>query len=439
MKPICFVVMPFGLKDVGTSLPGAPAQVDFNALWTKAICPAIEKLGYEPVRADQDSGSLIIHEMLERLFFADLVVADMSIPNGNVYYEVGIRHAAKPDKCVLIAAQWALPLFDTNQMRRVTYTLNSSVVSDEDAVSICEYLVNHIPKLREGQSPMHIALPGYPAPDPARATTMRAAITQHTTFLQRIEGLSELSKDDAKAAVEALAFMYPASAVMQASQAVPLALAIRDYSGWQAAITYIDALPGTIQELPLLKEQRALALSKSGDHQEAIIALNTLMQLNGRTSERLGLIGGRYKKLSQSNTNPRALERSIEHYEAGAELEVGDFYCISNLARLYRERGEDGDDEKAEFAQNLTVYMAEVAIKRGKANEWTRPTLLGAAFDAGNVAKATELVAQVKKEGVVAWKLQTTLNDLDKSAKQQINVNRATALTNLIAELKTLL
>jgi tetratricopeptide (TPR) repeat protein len=286
---------------------------------------------------------------------------------------------------------------------------------------------------------MQIALPGYPAPDPARATTMRYAITQHTTFLQRIQGLSELNMEEAKTAVEALTIMYPASAVKQASKAVPLALAIRDYAGWEAAIAYIDAMPPEIKDLPLLREQRALALSKSGDHQEAIIALNTLMQLNGRTSERLGLIGGRYKKLSQANTSPRALDRSIEHYEAGAELEVGSFYCISNLARLYRERGQGGDDDKAEFAQNLTVYMAEIAIKRGKANEWTRPTLLGAAFDAGNVAKASELVAQVKNEGVVAWKLQTTLDDLEKSVEQQKDANRAAALTNLIIDLKTLL
>jgi hypothetical protein len=32
--------------------------------------------------------------MLKRLYFADLVSADMTIPNGNVCYELGIRHAA---------------------------------------------------------------------------------------------------------------------------------------------------------------------------------------------------------------------------------------------------------------------------------------------------------------------------------------------------------
>ena len=46
-------------------------------------------------------------DMLERLTLADLVVADMTQSNGNVYYEVGIRHGAKEAGCVLISAEWS--------------------------------------------------------------------------------------------------------------------------------------------------------------------------------------------------------------------------------------------------------------------------------------------------------------------------------------------
>ena len=51
-------------------------------------------------------GTAIIGQMLGRLYFADLVLADMTIPNGNVYYEVGIRHAAQKTGCVLLSADW---------------------------------------------------------------------------------------------------------------------------------------------------------------------------------------------------------------------------------------------------------------------------------------------------------------------------------------------
>ncbi len=66
---------------------------------------------------------MIITQMIERLYFADLVLADMTIPNGNVYYEVGIRHAAKEIGCVLLAADWSKQLFDVAQMRTMRYPL----------------------------------------------------------------------------------------------------------------------------------------------------------------------------------------------------------------------------------------------------------------------------------------------------------------------------
>ena len=69
--------------------------------------------------------------MVERLAYADLVVADMSIPNGNVYYEVGIRHACRDRGCVIIAADWSSQLFDVDQMQpawRQTKALVASVL-----------------------------------------------------------------------------------------------------------------------------------------------------------------------------------------------------------------------------------------------------------------------------------------------------------------------
>ena len=105
------MVMPFGTKDTRAQ-PPAPAKINFNSLWEKALYPALYDLGYQPVRADQDLGALIIQEMLERLYFSDLVVADLTIPNGNVYYEIGIRHAARQRGCVLISADWSGALFD---------------------------------------------------------------------------------------------------------------------------------------------------------------------------------------------------------------------------------------------------------------------------------------------------------------------------------------
>jgi hypothetical protein len=102
--PVCFMIMPYGRKATQADHERGPAEIDFNALWDRGYVPTIKSLGYDPVRADQDTGGLIVSQMLERLYFADLVLADMTIANGNVYYEVGIRHAAQKTGCVLLAA-----------------------------------------------------------------------------------------------------------------------------------------------------------------------------------------------------------------------------------------------------------------------------------------------------------------------------------------------
>ena len=73
MRPICFMIMPYGTKDTQAPAGRGPARVDFDALWRLAFAPAIDTLGYEAIRADQDLGALIIQEMLERLALSDLV------------------------------------------------------------------------------------------------------------------------------------------------------------------------------------------------------------------------------------------------------------------------------------------------------------------------------------------------------------------------------
>src|SRR5215217_8610242 len=123
-EPIAFVVMPFDTKPTGRSEPGVPTEVDFDELWHRVYLPVLAEMGYEAVRADRDVGALIIAEMIQRLTLADLVVADITLPNANVYYEIGVRHAAKRDGCVLVGADWARPTFDVDQMRQLRFPLS---------------------------------------------------------------------------------------------------------------------------------------------------------------------------------------------------------------------------------------------------------------------------------------------------------------------------
>src|SRR5262249_1619939 len=173
-RPLCFMVMPYGIKATQSEDGKGPDKINCDILWEKALRPFIEEdLGYDAVRADQDLGALIIQEMIERLAIADLIIADITIPNGNVYYEIGVRHAAKEKGGVLIAADWSRPLFDINQMRRVTYPLPAEEMSDDTANAAREVLKKGVQPLMHGASPVWLALPGFPQIDLAKARTFQ--------------------------------------------------------------------------------------------------------------------------------------------------------------------------------------------------------------------------------------------------------------------------
>jgi tetratricopeptide (TPR) repeat protein len=445
-KPICFMVMPFGVKPVEPRVDGAPDKVDFDALWNKAYLPVITELGYETVRADQDTGAGIILEMLERLFFSDLVVADMTTPNGNVYYEIGIRHASRSTGCVLVSADWTRPLFDVNQMRRLTFPLPEGAITDDTAAKARDALRKGARALADGTSPMYQHIPGFPDPkkvDPNRAQSIRNQLDAIVAFQTRVRE-ARLVSDKAKKRALALALREENPPDKPISQAVALELVslLRDCVGWGETIAYIDALPQPIRDLDMVQEQRSLAQSKSGDHEVAIAALQELIERRGDSSERRGLIGGRYKKLAdaakaagQVTTARDHLDLAIEHYDHGMRLDLNDFYPSSNLPFLYRERGDEGDHERAAIA----AHVARLACERDARNEWSKPTLLTLAFFDQDVPRAKSYAKEVRRAGPQAWKLDTTINTLERSVSQTDDLAKKQALGAILADLKTLL
>jgi len=439
------MIMPYGIKDTGAKAGEGAARINFDVLWRKALEPLIrDDLGYDPIRADQDIGALIIQEMLERLYFADLVIADLSIPNGNVYYEVGIRHASQRQGCVLIAADWARPLFDAAQMRRVAYPLPEEEISDETAGKIRAVLRVPMGSLAAGDSPMVQALGGFPPNiDAGRATSLKSVLQEMASFQAQVAALRDVPQSERANRARELAARYPAGEMKLASAAVEVALALRDHAGWRDVVAYIDALPSNLRGLSALQEQRALACSQEGDHTQAIAALKSLVQLKGATPERCGLLGGRYKRLYQAaaTAGERApyLKQAIDWYEQGMMLDLNEYYCASNLPHLYRGRGKPGDVDRASNVQALVVLACERAKARNASDEWLRPTLLGVAFDLGNLEKARVLTDEVFEEGAERWKLVSTIGDLRVSVSQLQDPDKKPGFAQLLARLEALL
>ena len=440
---IAFMVMPFGLKATGVTEKDLPAEVNFDALWERVYQPVLEGLGYRAVRADRDVGALIISQMIQRLAIADLVVADITIPNANVYYEVGVRHAAKATGCVLVGADWGPTVFDLDQMRALKFPLPDGAVPDDAAEVAKAALRKDLGALAGGASPVFEAVPGFPTPQEDRVIAFADAVAELSEFEAEIRAARATPDDQRKERVQALLDEYGDRPAVRELVWIELLPLVRDTLGFRALLAYIARLPLNVAKQPLVLEQQALALGKTGDVPGAIGRLQQLIADYGETSERLGLLGGRYKELYKRAQEPKEkrkfLRKAIESYQRGMDIDLNDFYPASNLPRLYRDRDDAGDEQRAVEAEVATMLACRAAIEKGTTNEWVRPTLLGLAFDRGDVGEAVRLRPLIEDDGAETWKLDVMIGDLRTSTRNQTNPDTAASLQAVLDQLEELL
>jgi len=369
----------------------------------------------------------------------------MTIPNGNVYYEVGIRHAAQKMGCVLLAADWSKQSFDVVQMRTIRYPLAEGNITEATAAAFQTAIEDHIKSLCVGISPMHQSIPGYPSNvDPRKATTMREQMAEQAAFQTEVRAVRAApSKERMQRAHELIARKGNPPATYPVARA--LLMLLRDSAStaenWTAVLDFVRKLPPQFADEPEIQENRAFAAAQAGNDVQAIAELETLIDLIGPTPERLGLLGGRHKRLANAAAaseaeRRQALDKAIAYYEQGMELDLNAYYCSSNLPRLYRKRAKPGDDERAQTVLRLAIAACERARRMQVADEWVRPTLLGAAFDLGDPDKAEELADAVIAEGAPKWKVNSVLRDLEDSVVEVSDPAKRARLSAVIDRIK---
>jgi hypothetical protein len=98
-----------------------------DRLLQRLICPTLAAHGYNAQRADQFTTTHgdINDEIFRRLIDDELVIADLSEHNPNVYYELAIRHAVRKPFIHIIQANDKLP-FDIQNMRTIQVDAGST-------------------------------------------------------------------------------------------------------------------------------------------------------------------------------------------------------------------------------------------------------------------------------------------------------------------------
>jgi hypothetical protein len=169
-----FIVRPFGVKKVlKENKDAAPSavEIDFEKIQRELIDPALQLLKLDGGTTGKifEAGD-IREDMFSLLLQADLVIADITIHNANAFYELGVRHALRDRKTVLIKSPGLSETpFDILGYRYLPYDrdapgkalpeLVQMITETRNAARVDSPVFNVLPKLKAQDYEKFIAVP----------------------------------------------------------------------------------------------------------------------------------------------------------------------------------------------------------------------------------------------------------------------------------------
>jgi hypothetical protein len=428
-KKLVFVAMPFGKKRD----PQMTYEIDFDAIYQDGIRPAVDPERFEVVRADEERGGDIIHKlMFERLLLAEIAIVDVTLENANVFYELGVRHAALPRSTIILRAKGTRMPFDINMLRAVTYELTDGVLSEKAAGLLHERLRGRLDDAfrattdaADRDSPLFTLIekfPGIALPQSRETESFRDRARRVDERRERL-ARARLMKGEATAAIRAIEEELGGIDAFNVESAVDVMLSYRDVQAWPEMIALIERFPVEVRdENTTIREQYGLALNRRAgpnDKEHALAILEAVVAERGDNPETCGIIGRVYKdyytaaKDAGSGLQARtALRKAIEWYRRGFIADPRDSYPGINLATLLLLEGSDAalhELPKVAGAVSFALVRQQALNSR---DYWTLATVLEAAvlgndWDTAETALGNLLLLEKKP-----MQLTTTRNNL---------------------------
>jgi tetratricopeptide (TPR) repeat protein len=447
-KALCFVDMPFGQKpDLKSGV-----VVDFDQIYNEAIKPAIEQCGLEALRGDEERTGGIIHgAMFARLLLAEFVVADLTLANANVFYELGIRHAAKPFTTVPIFANVSALPFDVALVRAVGYQLKKGKLTKAAAQKLKSQLAKRLCDAMSGapthDSPLFQLIPKFPGIDlPDEVTeTFKDRIRQAEEFREILSAARAQPLRERREALLKIRRDLGDLKAVQRSVLVELMSSFRDAEAFEELVELYNSFPAPLREYVIVQQQFALALNRrnqSDDREKALKILDELLKNRGHDSETLGIKGrihkDIYKEAAQTGriTAAAALDDAIDAYTKGFEADPRDYYPGVNAINLLIQKGDADALKKVERLLPLVSFAVERRGGSSSGDYWDLATALELACIGEDWATANRILPKVILAATNSFKTATTLGNLHllKQARQRTR-REVTELDGILDEL----
>lgn len=204
-QPVCFIVGPIGEA-------GSAERKSADLLRGLIIDPVAEAAGYSTKRADNDAtpGS-ISAAVINDVYDAELVIADLTGFNPNAFYELGIRHTTGKPTIHMISERKRLP-FDNLDQRTIFVDMSDY----SDILAAKSSLTAAIAKVKES---------GYQVTNPVTQARGRAVLAASADPTEQI--MADIANRLAR--VEAQVAAPPASSLREA-------LALKDSDIWTSGV-----------------------------------------------------------------------------------------------------------------------------------------------------------------------------------------------------------
>jgi len=442
-RPHAFVIMPFGRKQ------GPDGKwIDFNSIYHGLIKPALEEAGFESFRADEEEASGdILTDMFQELLLADLAIADLSIDNANVFYELGIRHAFRKRGIVHIQAGRAYMPFDIFNVRTLPYHCDDNGCPDPQFLdkdkSALIKMVEATWKSNRNlvHSPVFNLLSGLPEPNRKDLRTPQAtgywqeynALQSRIAIAQRQKRIGDvvLLAEEVSNPLVKEDILAAAGKALKSMGNSPLAL--KEYR--QGLKLNPDNLTFRCEE--------AYHLSRLGQSDDAIVKLDKVLADHPTCVDATTYLARIYKDLWKQNWMHIAdpdhrlqaayeasflLQRAIKNYLRGYRLDQNQYYPGINGLMLtalldhlaHAAEAESGDADELAYRHHLPTlqgsvqFCLESTLHNDPNDYWAAMSLGDLAVCAAESPKA--VATAYRKALAILWNnkfgLQSTLEQL---------------------------
>lgn len=392
-KKTCFVITGFGPKpdhETGRIL-------DLDKTFEHLIKPVFDELTINCFRAKEirHSGTIDV-PMYEWIYKADVVVADVSTLNSNALYELGVRHALRPNTTIVISEDQTQYPFDLNHTVISKYEHLGKDIGATEAIRFkkeLKLLVQAVLKNKRNDSPVYTYLPKLKPP--VFSDNELELITEKP---KNQVSLSELINDAENA---------------------------KNNNEFGVAILLYKACLTFEPQNIFLRQRLALATYKNGkpNLKKALLdAENILEELNPTETtdiETLGLSGAINKRLFEETGKLQYLEKSIKLYSKGFHISqdyyngINYAYLLTLKATLVKDRYEaisyfiQSQKVREEIVSICLGLIKQKAFKERGDKEWIYQSLAQAYLGLDKQKEVQNILVKINKLSIGQFDLDT--------------------------------